>query len=148
MANDKDTAARPAGGTGEASANDARDDAARRFGQFFGTPARATGEVADRTSRGLDVMIRCGSAVTDGWQSIVREWLAYGQGAFQRNMDGVNEMMRARTFEDFVSAQNERLRAEMELLLDSSARVSEITARIATDARQGLNEGTGRGRRA
>ena len=46
--------------------------------------------------------------------------------------------MHARTLQDLASAQSNLLASEIQLLLDSSARISEATARLARDAAQGI----------
>jgi hypothetical protein len=60
----------------------------------------------------------------------------------RRNIDGVSSMMRARTAQDLASAQSDLLASELHLLLDSSIRISEMTARLAGDAAQRINDRT------
>jgi hypothetical protein len=50
--------------------------------------------------------------------------------------------MRARTVQDLASAQSNLLTSEIQLLLDSSVRISEATARLARDAARGISDRT------
>ena len=50
--------------------------------------------------------------------------------------------MRARTLQDLARAQSDPLTAEIHLLLDSSARISEATARLARDAARSISDRT------
>lgn len=124
-----ETARRTADAAGRTS-----EDAARRFGQFFAVSARASEDMAQRTQQTLDAMVQTGSVLGDGMQAIAREWADYAQGAMQRQLDAVNELMRARNVQDVLGLQADRLRKEMELLLGTSAKVSERAARATSEA--------------
>ena len=67
-------------------------------------------------------------------------WADYAQSAIQRNVDGVNSLLRARTLQDLASAQSDLLASELHLLLNSSVRISEATTRLARDAAQSIND--------
>ena len=88
----------------------------------------------------FDVLMQVGGVVVGGFPSIVQEWTDYTQRAVRCNVDGVNGMMRARNVQDLASAQSDLLRSEIQLLLDSSVRISEATARLARDAAQSIND--------
>jgi hypothetical protein len=124
-----ETARRTADAAGRTS-----EDATRRFGQFFAVSARASEDMAQRTQQTLDAMVQTGSVLGDGMQAIAREWADYAQGAMQRQLDSVNELMRARNVQDVLGLQADRLRKEMELLLGTSAKVSERAARVTSEA--------------
>ena len=53
--------------------------------------------------------MQAGGVLASGFQSILREWADYAQSAVQRNVDGVNSLMRARTVQDLASAQSDLL---------------------------------------
>jgi Phasin protein len=155
MANEKDTAGQAAEGaarrTGEAvsamakgAATTAREgtetargmaeDQRRRLSQLFGLQSQLSENAATRSSQTIGAMVQCGSVLADGWQSILREWMSYTQTAMQRNVDGVGEMMRSRTLDDFVTSRDKLLREELELWMSNSVRVSEMAARTSSDA--------------
>ena len=77
--------------------------------------------------------MQVGGVLAGGFQSILREWADYAQTAARRNVDGVNSLMRARTPQDLASAQSDLLVSEIQLLLDSSIKISEATAHLARD---------------
>jgi hypothetical protein len=70
----------------------------------------------------------------------MREWVSYTQTAFQRSIDGINSMMRARSVQDLVTAQSDLLQEEMQLLLNSSGKISEVAAQAANNAAKRINE--------
>ena len=116
--------------------------AAEEFDQMFTRRIEASKEILQHTQQNLDVMMQAGGVLAGGSQSILREWADYAQSAMQRNIDGVNSMMRARTLQDLVSAQSDLLTSEIQLLLNSSVRISEATTRFARDAAQCINDRT------
>lgn len=123
-----------------------------RFRSMMGFSVEAQGEVAQQARENMDAMVQCGSVLMDGMQSIWREWLGLAQDAMARNMDGVNAMMRSRSVQDFYSAQSEMVKDGVELLLNRSVTVSQLSAKTANDAVRRLNarveEGARQTRRA
>jgi len=115
------------------------EQASQQFGRVFSLQAKASEEVANRTQQNLDVLLQTSSVLAEGFQSVLREWLSYTQNAVQRNIDGMNTIMRARTVQDMIAAQSDLLNAEVQLLLNSSVKVSEVTARVANDAASRIN---------
>ena len=118
------------------------DQATQQFGRVFNLQAKASEEVANRTQQNLDVLLQTSSLLAEGFQSVLREWMDYTQSAVQRNIDGMNTILRARTMQDLLAAQSDLLNAEVQLLLNSSVKVSEVTARVANDAAQKINVAT------
>jgi hypothetical protein len=115
---------------------------AEQFGQMFTRQIEASQEVARHAEQNLDVLMQAGGVLAGGFQSIMQEWTDYTQKAVRRNIDGVSSIMRARTVQDLASAQSDLLTSELHLLLDSSIRISEATARLAGDAAQRINNRT------
>ncbi|KJB90464.1 hypothetical protein N826_40955 [Skermanella aerolata KACC 11604] len=84
-----------------------------QLGQVSATQDRAVGEVAGRTQRNLDVMMRTGTTLAGGFQAIMREWADTTRSVMQCNTDGLNSILRARTPQDLLAAQSELLSAEL-----------------------------------
>jgi hypothetical protein len=116
--------------------------AAEQFDQMFTRRIEVSQEVARHAQQNLEVLMQAGGVLASGFQSILREWADYAQSAVQRNVDGVNSLMRARTVQDLASAQSDLLASELRLLLDSSVRISEAAAHLARDAAQNINDRT------
>jgi len=134
-----ETASRITGKAADASQQVAKRSA-EQFDQMFTRQFEASHDVTRHAQQNLDVLIQVGGVLAGGFQSILREWTDYAQSAAQRNVEGVNSLMRARTPQDLASAQSNLLASELHLLLDRSARISEATARLARDAAQGLSD--------
>ncbi len=96
--------------------------------------SKASSELASQTRQTLDVMRQCGSVMAEGMQMIWRECMNVSQGAMQSRSKGIGLMMRARTLPDLYAAQNDFLKEEMEILLQGSAKISELSSRMAHEA--------------
>jgi hypothetical protein len=118
------------------------EQAAEEYSQMVTRRIEASKEIIQHTQQSLDIMMQVGTVLAGGSQSIMREWADYARSAMQCNIDGINSMMRAHTLQDLASAQSDLLTSEIHLLLNSSVRISEATARLAKDAAQGINDRT------
>jgi len=113
-----------------------------QLGQVSAIQEKAFKDVTGRTQQNLGVMMQTGIKVAGGYQSIMREWADYTRNAVQCHIDGMNSIMRARSPQDFMAAQSNLLNAEVHLMLSSSVKISEATARVARDAAQSIGDQT------
>jgi len=109
---------------------------------LHGTMEASTSEASDRTLRNLEAMMQTGVKLVSGFQSVMREWTDYTRDAMRCNIEGMTGIMSARTMSDLVAAQSDLLNAEVLLMLNSGARISEATARAVKDAGQTIGERT------
>ncbi|WP_372396518.1 phasin family protein [Azospirillum sp. HJ39] len=105
----------------------------------LGLSKEAQGEVASQTRETMDVMVQCGSVLADGWQNAWREWMGLAQDVATRNAEGMNALLRSRSVPDFYAVQSRMLKDNMQLVLDRSIKISEMSARSANDAATKLN---------
>jgi hypothetical protein len=73
-------------------------------------------------------------------QTFWQEWIGCAQDVMQRNVDGMQNLMRSRSPGDFFAAQSELLRDEVQAIIDTGSRMSEVSARIASDAARAFGE--------
>ncbi|PWC32449.1 phasin family protein [Azospirillum sp. TSO35-2] len=130
--------------TARSVADTMTEAAGRQSGQLqraLGLSRDAQGEVASKARETMDVMVQCGSVLAGGWQSAVREWLGLAQDVATRNAEGVGALMRSRTVPDFYAAQSSMLKDSVQMVLNRSVKISEMSARTASDAVSKLNAG-------
>ncbi|HEY0836150.1 MAG TPA: phasin family protein [Azospirillum sp.] len=111
-----------------------------QINRVFGLSTDTQEEVTQHAQQNLDVLVQCGSVLMDGFQQVWREWLGLAQEVAQRHTDGVGAMMRSRSVQDFTSAQSALVRDEVEMLLNRSVKMSELSAKVANDAVRRMNE--------
>ncbi len=118
-----------------------------RQGEAVKRTARAAEETAERLgSAGASVMTRSGSAVARGWQEVGQTMIEYLQDTTRQNMEATESMMRCRTLGELVQAQSQFMRQSLDTMLQKSARISDISARMLSETAQPMAQLAGRER--
>ena len=121
----------------EASVQEARrglDRSSRQFSTVANQAARAAREGTQRTSENLGVAMQVVTTAASGYQSVVTALVEQGQQAFKRNVDAFNQALRVRSTGDLLNIQTRYLHDSLGAVLNTSARISEISAKTATEA--------------
>jgi phasin family protein len=95
---------------------------------------------ARETAQDLEAAVRYGTVVASGMQTFWQEWIGCAQDVMQRTVAGMQTLMRSRSPDDFFAAQSELLRDKMQAMVDSGSRLSEVSARIASDAARAFGD--------
>jgi phasin family protein len=110
---------------------------AKRAGQ-------AASDIYTRSARepaqDLEAAVKYGTVVASGMQTFWQEWIGCAQDVMQRKVAGMQNLMRSRSPDDFFAAQSELLRDKMQAMVDSGSRLSEVSARIASDAARAFRD--------
>ncbi len=95
---------------------------------------RVVREGTQRTSEILDIAMKVASTTASGSQSVTTELVGYGRQAFKRNVDALNQALRVRSTTDLLNIQTSYLHDSLSAALNTSAKISEISARTAAEA--------------
>lgn len=96
--------------------------------------ANSTRDMSVQVSRNMEALMSAQGAMAEGLQSVWQEWLRYSQDSLQRWADQAQTLLRVRSMQDLVSTQSDILRVEMEHLMKSGQRISELATKAANDA--------------
>ena len=130
-------------------ATQATERSVDQFAQVFGFSGRETEKTAQQSSQNIEAVAEATTVLAQGLQDISREWTSLAQNRFQRNLDGLNELLRCRTLPDLVAVQSGLLRENLESMLNNSRRIAEMSVQVASEAaRKIAEENANRGRRA
>ena len=105
-----------------------------QFAQAFGLSGERIQETAHQSTRSMQTMAECGTILARGFQDISREWVSFAQARVRKNVEGLGALARCRTPQDFVALQRDFVRDNLEGALNSSRRISEISAEVAGEA--------------
>ena len=140
-------ATREAGEAGRRGIAEAGEAGRRGAEQLRGAAEETGSAVSDlysrsarETTQGLEAAMKYGTVLASGMQSLWQEWVGCAQDAMQRNVDGMQNLMRSRSPGDFFAAQGDLLRDEMQAMIDTGSRMSELSARIASDAARAFGD--------
>ena len=103
-----------------------------------------TAEQVSRTWRGatesLTAVVQVNSALAARYQEIWGEWLSLSQQATRERIEAAGRVAFAGTPQSALEAQITRVRREMELFLERNARIAQLSAKAALDARQRIDQ--------
>jgi hypothetical protein len=122
------------------AASEVNGKALATVSQFSEMQDRALKDVAGRTQQNFGTMMQTGFKLADGYQTVMREWVNYASQAVQRNVDGMNSIMHAGSPQDLLKAQSDLVIAEVSLMLTSSAKIAEASAKVVREASENFGK--------
>jgi hypothetical protein len=84
----------------------------------------------------MEAVTEASTAVSRGLLNVSRELMTLAQERIQRNMDAFTALSRCRSVQEFGALQSELYRDNLQHALESTRRLAEVSARMATDATQ------------
>src|SRR6195952_230892 len=93
----------------ETASQQARE-AADRFTRTIGFSGENSERLALQSKQNLEAVTRCGTVLTQAFQDASRSWFGLAQKQFQRNLEGMNKLVHARSVQEFTTIQSELVR--------------------------------------
>ena len=97
---------------------------------------RTTGE----TTRSFAAVAQSGAVVAQAAQDASREWTSWVQTRTQNQIAGVTALMQCRTLQEVIGLQSRLVREDVELLLETGAKVSGLANSTAQNAARSVRE--------
>jgi hypothetical protein len=121
-------------------------DGARRmtdqFTRVLGLSGRESEAVTRQASENLGALAETGTVLARGFQDVSREWLTLSQHGLQKNIEGLTQLSRCRSLQDFVAVQSELMRNNWHYMIDVSRQIAERSIEIANEAAQTISSET------
>jgi hypothetical protein len=133
--------------TGLSAASEVAQRTTERVGEVLGAARQRGDEITQRASQNLESFAQSGTALARGMQDVSSECLSMVQERMQKNLDGINAVVRSRTLPELMAAQGLLFRENLELTISNSRRIVELSTRIAdtttrtATARGGMHAG-------
>jgi hypothetical protein len=129
------------GRSGKVGSPDLEPDlAADRMRRIFDASTDQSLCAVAQATRNLDMLIRCGNAVADGWREILEEWSTTALEVTRRNMSDAGRLAECRSLEALMSCQGDILRDRIEIAQESQSRISEVSSRMANGSLAWIND--------
>jgi phasin family protein len=106
--------------------------------QALGLPAEKGQELARQSSENFDAIMETGKVLARGFEDISREWVHLTQERSQKNLDRLNSLSRSQSAQDFVAAQSDLVRENLQQLAENGRRIAEISTCISNEAAQSI----------
>jgi hypothetical protein len=117
------------------TASDVAQRTSDQVTQGLGAARQRTQDMTERASQSLQAVTQSSTVLARGFQDASGEYFEMVQERVQKNLDGINAVVRCRTLPEFLAAQGSLFRSNMELTLANSRRIAEISARFAEGAK-------------
>jgi hypothetical protein len=117
----------------ETASQQARE-AADRFTRTLGFTGQDSERLARQSKQNLEAVTRCGTVLTQAFQDTSRNWFELSQKQWQRNLDGLNKLARAKSVQEFVAVQSELVRESLQHIVEDSRAITETSARAVEEA--------------
>ncbi|HEX2171173.1 MAG TPA: phasin family protein [Dehalococcoidia bacterium] len=140
-------AVRDAGREGVRAASESTQRVADQVVQLFGFSGERGEELSRQSTQNIQAVTQTSTVLARGFQEVSQEGLRVLQEQLQRNVDGLNALLRCRSVQDVVAAQSEFVRNSLEQTVEGTRRLAEVSTRVANEASQTLSEHARRGAR-
>lgn len=111
----------------------AAEQPAREAARLFVVAGGAGREAARQASRNVQGLTQTGSVLARGFQDLSREWINFTQNQWRTNWNGLTGLARCRTPRDVLELQSTVVRENVQGVLDSARRVSQISTEVAKE---------------
>lgn len=111
-------------------------EAADRFSKTLGFSGQDSERLAQQSKQNIEAVTRCGTVLSQAFQDASRSMFELGQKQFQRNLDGLTKLTRAKTVQEFATIQSDLMRESLQHMVQDSKAITEISARAVNEASQ------------
>jgi hypothetical protein len=105
-----------------------------QLAEVSGAARQRTQQLTERATQNLQAVTQSSAILARGIQEASGECLKMVQERMQKNLDGVNALVRCRSLPEFLEVQSSLFRDNLELTLTNSRRIAELSARVAETA--------------
>jgi uncharacterized membrane protein YqiK len=102
--------------------------------EVFGAARQRTQQLTERATQNLQAVARSSAMLARGVQEASGDCLEMVQERMQKNLDGMDALLRCRTLPEFLEVQSTLFRDNLELTLTNGRRLAELPARVAEAA--------------
>lgn len=117
----------------ETTSNQARETA-DRINRTLGYTGEGSERLAQQSKQNMEAVVRCGTVLTQAFQDTSRIWLDLSQKQWQRNLDGLNKLARAKSVQEFSAIQSELVRDGLQSMVQDGKAIADTSARAIEEA--------------
>ena len=114
------------------------EQTANQFSRTVGISGDGSRDAAQKSTANMEAIAGSTAVVAEGIQNMSREWMEFMQMRMQHNLERLNALANCRTAQEFAAVQSELIKDNLEGILQSARRTSEISTRMADDAMKNM----------
>jgi hypothetical protein len=105
-----------------------------RFSKTLGYSGADSDRLARQSKQNMEAVTRCGTVLSQAFQDTSRSLFDLGQKQFQRNLEGVTKLSRAKSVQEFTAIQSDLMRESLQHMVQDSKAITETSARAVEEA--------------
>jgi hypothetical protein len=105
-----------------------------RFSKTLGFSGENSEHLARQSKQNMEAVTRCGTVLSQAFQDTSRSLFDLGQKQFQRNLEGVTKLSRAKSVQEFTAIQSDLMRESLQHMVQDSKAITETSARAVEEA--------------
>jgi hypothetical protein len=117
----------------EIASQEARE-AADRFSKTLGFSGQDSERLAEQSKQNIEAITRCSTVLSQAFQDASRSLFDLGQKQFQRNLEGLNKLTRAKSVQEFAAIQGDLVREGLQHMVQDSRAITDTSARAVEEA--------------
>ena len=102
--------------------------------ELFSFSGKRTQDAAAQAAEGLQAVAQSSTALVRGFQEVSRACLAMTQNRLQMNVEALTAISRCRSLPEFLAAQTALVRGNIELTLENSQRLTQLSMTVVREA--------------
>jgi hypothetical protein len=107
--------------------------------KVFPAAAKNIDEVAAFNKANYEAAVKASQAAAKAFETLGQSLAAYNQEAFQAGVEGTQALFACKTLQDVVEVQTKQAQAGFDKALAQTAKVGELTAKVANEAIEPVN---------
>jgi phasin family protein len=105
-----------------------------QFSKLFGLTGDTARETMQQSAGNVQALLESSTFVVDGLQNVSGEWMRFVQNRIEENLEHFEELLGCRTAQECMALQTRIVRDNIEALLHSARRASEVSTKLADEA--------------
>jgi hypothetical protein len=111
-----------------------------QFSKMFGLSGETARQAVQQSSGNLQAVMEGSSIIADGLSNVSGEWMRFSQNWVEQNLENLDRLRECRTLQDCLTMQSQMVRDNLEAVLHSARRTSELAMKMADEAIRRMGE--------
>jgi len=111
-----------------------------QLSKMLGLSGETARRAVQQSSGNLQAIMEGSSIIADGFSNVSGEWIRFTQNWMEQNLENLDHLRDCRTFQDCMTLQTQMVRENLEAVLHSTRRTSELAVKMADEAIRRIGE--------
>jgi phasin family protein len=120
--------------SGSQLATELVEQSMQRFARTFGIGGENANQATQQSAQNAEAILHSSTIIAGGMQNISRELLEFARKRMAQNLQMADAVMGCRTPQEFIAAQSNLVRDNLEDFVRSTRRIAEISMQMADEA--------------